>query len=139
MPSTMRDAATLRAQKNRPAGPAMRFQRAGALAAGGLLQVEEGHDSHPRRQCRGANRGESPVATQPQGRQAYGAPQPSIAAARGAHHPDANPARSVPAMDAPHQGMVALGNERQRGGQRHTIELVHRGRLQFGDIREKHP
>ena len=102
-------------------GPAMRLQRAGALAPAGSLQFEE------RARCRRL----PPVAAASSARKRSGpaeqrhhradaVPQPAIAAAGRRHHPQAHPARRPPAV---HAG--ASGGDRRRDRASVITEVCH--------------
>src|ERR1017187_9302557 len=100
----------------------MGFESAGPSAAGGMLQVQENDDAQGRRQGRGAHRPEAHLSAEEQNDGTDAVPQPAIAAAGGAQRPEPDPAWGGPAIDVPHQPVVAARNEIQHGsGERHTL------------------
>ena len=154
MPSRMREAATLTAQKSRPrassgkaaerdgygesrdgvaggkrelvgrqqGSPAVRFEGARAAAGGGFLEAQEQRDAKRGGHSGGGYSQETLWAAHQENDRAHGVPEPAIAAAGGAEHPGADPAGRLPAIDAPHEGVVAVGDVFEHGaGVDHTL------------------
>src|SRR5579883_2275187 len=79
-----------------------------ALAATDFLERFEYENTSGGGGARGANSGKTVRPAKKQQHDAEAVPKPAIANARGGDHPVANPARRLPAVDAPHDPVVAV-------------------------------
>ncbi len=91
--------------------PAVGLDVAGAAAARGAFGPKENDDAEGDGERAGGGRDETRFATEEDRGEAEEDPKPTVAAARGANHPEANPLGSAPAVHAMHQAMVARFDE----------------------------
>src|SRR5258705_4837389 len=90
------------------ARPAMRFQMARTLPVADFLQpLEHNYSSKGRGGC-DANGCKAIRSACDQENEGQAVPQPPVSDSRGRDHPVANPARRLPAIDAPHDAVVAV-------------------------------
>jgi hypothetical protein len=85
----------------------VRLYVAGALSSRSLLGPKEDGDAEGHRKPSGRGGHLAFVASEEDGGNGKSEPQPTVAPPRGADHPEANPLRRAPAVNAAHQAMVA--------------------------------
>src|SRR6266404_3379637 len=91
--------------------PAVRFKLAGARTVAEPLERFEDEDTDDSGKCGRANGGEAVRTAKQKKKDSGGIPDPAVAKAGGGEHPKANPPRGTPAVQAPHQAMIAALNE----------------------------
>src|SRR5579859_2740424 len=92
-------------------GPAVRFDLTGARTLAEALERFEYEYADDGGECSGGNGGKPLRSTENKKKDCGRVPDPTIAEARGGQHPITNPARRAPAIQAPHQAMIAAFNE----------------------------
>src|SRR5262245_1837201 len=97
--------------RRQQARPTVRLQCAWTPAAGSALEDEKNCNTCADSKSRGRYRFKSIGASEQQDRDSNRIPEPAIAAARRAKHPQPNPVRRVPPVDTSHQPVIACGYE----------------------------
>jgi len=92
-------------------GPAVRFQLAGTRTVAEPLERFEDEDADDGGKRGGANGGKTMRTAEEKKKDSRGIPDPTVAKTRGREHPKADPPRGAPAVQAPHQAMIAALNE----------------------------
>jgi len=92
-------------------GPAVRLDLARAWALAETFEGFEDKDADEGSESGRADGGEALRATEKKQENRGGIPDPTVAEARGGEHPVANPTRRAPAIQAPHQTMIAAFDE----------------------------
>src|SRR5216684_4943051 len=88
-------------------GPTMRLDFARSFSINDLFYSQEERERDRRRYQSRSYRSESSGAAKQQQKNSHRAPEPSVAGAGGQNHPDANPTGRPPAVQPPHQIMIA--------------------------------
>src|ERR1051325_7482675 len=91
--------------------PAVRFKLAGTRTVAEPLQRFEDEDADDGGKPGGANGGKTMRTAEEKKKDSRGIPDPTVAKTRGRKHPKADPPRGAPAVQAPHQAMIAALNE----------------------------
>lgn len=91
--------------------PAVRFKLAGARTVAETFERFEDEDADDGGKRSGTDSGEAVRAAEQKKKNSGGIPDPTVAKAGGGEHPKANPPRGAPAVQAPHQAVIAALNK----------------------------